>query len=258
LVAFWTAWALATEAPSAEASPAPEGPPVAEEVVVYGEYRVQMARAALEQNLRAQGYRLARDKDGHAVWRHDIPYRAEVHLTDHGTFWTERQPIRIEGREMPWAERNSPLAWAGCVIWIPLCVRPGGQVISQRRFQQMEARTSRSVQPEVQVWNDRIADRAIEVKLQDLGERLELLWLVGHPLEGGPPLASIDERKAALLAYWATRTDTVWGAQIRAAVEGFLRAVVQTSETPLTEAELAAFNATAPQPLVLTPGARVP
>ena len=50
------------------------------------------------------------------------------------------------------------------------------------------------------------------------------------------------ERRAALLDFWDSRTDTEWGEVIRGGVESFCRGVVQHSDTPFTPEEIAAFN----------------
>ena len=61
---------------------------------------------------------------------------------------------------------------------------------------------------------------------------LQKLWDEGLPLEGEAVLATHSERRAAIYAFWSTRTDTPHGEAVRQAVEGFVRGVVQTSEHP--------------------------
>ena len=250
-------WALAQEP---EPSP-PEAEPDADdvlvvdsedsdtayEVVVYGEHRVQEARREIDHTLRQAGFTIVKERNGRTIYRHENPTGGEVVVhEEEGFMRVKRQPVRVEGVEMPWAERNSPLAWAGCVIWLPACVRPGGQLQSRRRHMSAETEAAQRVQDEVSTWAERIADLAVDRKTAALPERLEALWDDGAPLEGDGVLPDAEARRRALFDFWATRTDTVWGEEVRQAVEAFLRAVVQPSDHPFTEGELAALNADSP------------
>jgi hypothetical protein len=218
----------------------------AEEVIVYGELQVIEARRDVDAALRMGGFTLIVEKDGKTIYRHENPYGGEVVIhEEEGFMRVKRQPVRFEGREMPWARRNSALAWAGCVIWLPLCVRPGGQVQAHRRHMAAETRAARLAQPGVNDWSARIADLAVDRKSALLPDKLKALWEHGTPLDDpeASPLLSGEARRRALFDFWASRTDTVWGEEIRATVESFLRAVVQSSDYPITAEELAAWNA---------------
>ena len=169
------------------------------EVDVYGRLLVEQAKAEVYSDLLDAGYTERVRKDDVAIFRHPDPWKGEVHIHDDGWMRVKRQAIQIEGREMPWAKRNSPLAWAGCVVWMPLCVRPAGQTIAKRKYQDYEARVVQHVQPDVVVWGDRIADVAVYERVELLPERLEALWQDGVPLTGGPdaePLPTVEARKA--------------------------------------------------------------
>ena len=143
------------------------------EVDVYGRLLVEQAKAEVYSDLLDAGYTERVRKDDVAIFRHPDPWKGEVHVHDDGWMRVKRQAIQIEGREMPWAKRNSPLAWAGCVVWMPLCVRPAGQTIAKRKYQDYEARVVQHVQPDVVVWGDRIADVAVYERVELLPERLE-------------------------------------------------------------------------------------
>jgi hypothetical protein len=93
-------------------------------------------------------------------------------------------------------------------------------------------------------YGDRVADVAVAVKVAGMPDKLEALWLHGVPLvEGGAPLLTTTARKQALLDYWESRTDTIWGDRVRASVDAFIRAEVQGSNDAFTDAEIEAFNA---------------
>lgn len=215
-----------------------------EEVIVYGEVRVEQARRKVEQELAEAGYVEKIERDGKTVYRHPRTYMGQMVVDEDGWVVFERQPVQVVAPALPFAEENSAVAWMGCLFWAPACVRAGGQLVGKRKFRGYEHRVVGRVHDDVEDWSDRIADLAIERKLEVLPAQLEALWADGVPLEpDDPPLPTPEARRQALLAFWGSRTDTVWGEQMRDAVEAFCRAVVQRSDHPFTASELAAFNA---------------
>ena len=246
--------AVAQDADEAEAEEADATEEAAEEVVVYGELRVEQARRAVIEELEDAGYdHEVLDLGDRVVYRHAAPWKGEVVLFDDGFAEVRRQPLHAEGVGMPWAKKNSPLAWAGCLIWPWACIRYYGATVSDRKWRATETRPVQRVAPKVRDWGDRIADLSIDRKVEGLPDMLEALWLEGRPLSGrGDALATYRERRAALLAFYGSRTDTTWGRQVQGAVMGFVRAVVQRSDHPFTEAEVAAAAA-AGTPLELGP-----
>jgi len=220
---------------------------VGEEITVYAEERVRRARRVVEEQLARMGYDEEVEQVGdRTVYRHASPWKGEVVLHDDGWTVVRRQPLRVEGRKMPWTKANTPVAWAGCFIYPWFCVRTGGVLIGRNKWRAVEGRTVDGIQPDVRRWGDRIADLATSRKVGDLPDRLEALWSEGTPLSGGPPLATHAQRRQALMSFWASRTDTVWGEQVRRAVTSFCRAVVQSSDHPFTDAEIESFNAGRP------------
>ncbi|MEQ1502010.1 MAG: hypothetical protein ABMB14_07250, partial [Myxococcota bacterium] len=218
------------------------------EVVVYGELQVAKARQAVVQTLTELGYDAqVIDRGDHVVYRHEEPWHGEVVVYDDGWVQVERQPMRVEGRQMPWAARNSPGAWAGCVVWPWLCIRASGATFGHRKWMGLESRTVDAVAPKVRDFGDRVADLATTRKVDALPDRLIALWDDGRPLDpAAPTLATPADRRRALYTYWVSRTDTEWGHAVQDAVEAFCRAVVQTSDAPFTPAELAALAQDAP------------
>jgi len=209
---------------------------------VYDDLLVEQARAKVTNQLMDDGYDEVVRKDDYTIYRHELPYMGEVRVYDDGWMMVKRQKLQIEGREMPWAKKNSPLAWAGCVVWMPLCVRPAGQTLSKRRFRGTETEVVHGTQPGVAVWSERIADQATHKAVEQLPQELQALWDVGTPLVSDHPLPSYAERRHELLLYWDSRTDTPWGEMVRASVESFCRGVVQHDDAPFTAAEIAEFN----------------
>lgn len=215
-----------------------------EEVTVYAEERVRQARERVVQELEALGFVQSEKVGDREVFRHDAPWKGEVVLHDDGWTVVRRQPLRVEGRQMPWTRANTPVAWAGCLAYPWLCVRWGGMLVSTRKWRAQEGRTVERIHADVEVWGDRIADLQTQRKTNRLPEALEALWERGVPLEPGAEILSTPEaRRAAILAYWDSRTESSWGHSVRGTVESFCRAVVQTSDHPFTDDEIASFNA---------------
>jgi len=214
------------------------------EVVVYGEMLVEQARQQLEKDLAEAGYKKGKVKDDRVIYRHDSVWKGEVHVYDDGWYRTKRQKVKFEAIEVPWAEKGSPLAVAGCVIYSPMCFRPGGALIGQRKFRSHETRVVQHINHDAEEWAERISDLAVDRKVEHLPARLEDLWANGTPLEigGGEPIETMGARRQAIFEFWDSRTDTPWGEVVRRAVEAFCRGVVQHSEDPFTDAEIAAFN----------------
>jgi hypothetical protein len=203
--------------------------------VVYGEHLVQQSRKKVEAELVSQGYDQITRKEGYTLYRHDSTWKGEVRVYDDGWVQIRRQPVRLGP-----PEGLHPLF---CVFVTP-CVRPGGQTVGKAKFSAQKRRALVDLQPLARQYGDRVADLHVDDMLNTLPDKLLALWETGAPLEDGEaPLPTLAERKVALLAYWDSRTDTVWGRRVRAAVETFIRAEVQAGPNPFTAAEVQAFNA---------------
>lgn len=209
-----------------------------EEVVVYSELLVREARQALVERAAQQGYTQVIERDDKTILRHVATYRGEVVLYDDGRVKIRRQPIQFKA---PGDEKKVG-NWLWCALLVP-CIRPSGQTVSKRRYATYKREAMDAITPQLAEFESRLADYGLSQKIEALPDQMMALWEEGEPLESGPKLQTIDERKAALLQYWDTRTETAWGDRVRATIESFLRGVVQTSETPLTKEELYRFNA---------------
>jgi len=221
-----------------------------EEITVYAEERVRQARERVVEQLDHLGYDQVEKVGDREVYRHTEAWKGEVVLHDDGWTVVRRQPLRVEGRAMPWTRANTPVAWAGCFLYPWLCIRSGGTTISKAKWRAVEGRTVESMHGDVRQWNDRIADLHTRRKVGRLPDAMEELWDDGQPLEvglgqddRGEVLATMAERRQALFAYWDSRTETVWGDDVRRSIEGFCRAVVQRSEHPFSDEELERLNA---------------
>ncbi len=216
-------------------APAEEGEDI-DTIVVYGEWRVGHARNQVARALESEGFDERIRRDGYTVFRHDQAWKGEVLVFDDGRVRHKRQPVQIG----PTAGRS----WLPCLLIVTGCIRAGGQTVSKRKLRAQRREVLTSVEPLVDTWVDRIADLRTDENLASLPERLDALWTEGTPLDPGEPrLSTPAARRQALLDYWDSRTDTVWGRRMQAAVEVFLREVVQYSAHPFTDDELRAFEA---------------
>jgi hypothetical protein len=239
--------ALALAAPSTGAEEVvvdePEVEEPALEIIVHGELLVEQARRRVIEDLQGIGYSTAIRKDDHLLLRHVDPWKGEVRVYDDGWVMMKRQPVQIEGREMPWAPKNSALAWAGCVVWPWLCLRSGGQLVSERKLMGQKVRTLAPMDADIDEYGDRVADMHVDERASSLPDRLERLWYEGQSLNGsGVILLDVALRRASLLDFWDSRTDTPWGNQVRAVVEAFIREEVQDGPHAFTDADIAEFN----------------
>ena len=211
-------------------------------IIVYGESPADKAKRELVQRLDDLGYQRGLVRGDKTIIRHPDPWKGQFVLHEAGWMELKRQPVQVEGREVSWAKRNTPLAWAGCVLWPHACVRVGGVAVSKRKFRGLKGRVLEQAQPLATVWSDAVADEAFEHKLAALSLQLEALWQDGTPLVSGTARMTPPERKAELLAYWNSRTADRWGAQLRAAVRSFILGVVQSSDHRFSEEELLKFD----------------
>lgn len=228
--ALWLVSALAADGDP----PPPERDP---DIVVVGDRLIDPERIALEKQLLAQGFQRVLRKDGYTVFRHDEAWRGEFRVHDDGWVRFKRQPVQFR------PGRDTAIGWMSCALLFP-CVQAGGQTIAGRKWRGVRRRQTEAAEPFVDRWSDRVADRSVDRVVNDLPDRLTVLWRDGVPLEPtDPPLLTVEDRKRALLAFWESRTDTVWGDRVRAVVEIFIRAEVQPGPDRFAPDEIAAFNA---------------
>jgi len=209
-----------------------------DEVVVYSERLVYQARQELIEAAAEQGYIKEIRKGDRLILRHPATYHGEIVLHDNGLVEIKRQPVQFR----PPFAKVTPASWLTCILF-PLCIRANGQMVSGRKYRHYEREAWSGVGDEATQLNDRIADLATDRRLNELPDQLQALWDDGVPLDGGTGKVAYGEaRRAALFAYWDSRTENLWGQQVRDAVVSFMRGVVQNSETPYTDAEVRRLN----------------
>jgi len=208
-----------------------------EVIIVYGEQRVEEARDQVIADLTGLGYRKLVDKGDRLVLKHETSWKGKVVLHDDGFLEFRRQGPKGTMPDTFFRRASPAVGWVPCLVVPTACVKVGGVVVSKRKLRHIEVRTTQYVAHDLSELNARMADLAVDELLDELPDRLEACWAQGVPLDGDAPLVSMEQRRAHLLAYWASRTDTVWGDRVREVVGSFLRGQVQSSDHPITLAE---------------------
>lgn len=212
----------------------------AEEVIVWGR-RVEEARAEVVRSLDELGYEATRDRDGRTVFKHPAGWKGKVVLFDDGYLQVRRRGPFL--REPPAFPGTGVPAYPLCIVAPTFCVGAGSWYVSDNRWDAVETTVADATVAPLGTLGDALADRSIARTIDVLPLRLEGLWRDGTPLVSDHALPTPAERRAELLAFWDSRTENAWGEQVRALVASFVRAVVEESEQPYTEAERMAFEA---------------
>ena len=208
---------------------------VDEEVVVVGDGSAAAWREALDTEILELGYREGIRRGDHVVYRAEDPWKPRIVVYDAGYAVFEREPPHVG----PMA--NGPWGTLGSAVCIPpiVCAYFNGWAVSKRRYMGVRDRHTDAIAEELRGWREAVADEAFQWRLDyEIPQALEALWRDGTPLQAGEPaLATPEARRAAVLDFWATRTDTESGRIVQEVVEAWLASVVQPSEWPVTEAE---------------------
>jgi hypothetical protein len=228
----------ASGAASEPASAATEAAP-SEEITVWGE-AVERARQAVVDQVVGLGYDKVRDRGDRTVLRHELGYKGKVVLYDDGRLAVRRTPPK--GRKLDPIGGTRIRPYFLCLIDPWACVDLGSWSVSDRRWGQTEDGVVEATADPLGALGDRMADAALATRLEDIPQALDALWTRGAPLQGTDPVPTYRERRAALLAFWDSRTETVWGQAVRDAVAAFVRAEVQPGDHPFTAEEQAWFD----------------
>jgi hypothetical protein len=205
-----------------------------EQITVY-DVRVAERRQAIVQELRQLGYTQVKREDGRAVFRSDVSWHPDVLLYDDGFMLLRRPPPRFAPPDAP-GLAGSPLA---CVLLLP-CTRVGGLFVSGRKLEPQKSEVALQTHDVIESWRTAVVDDAMRERLSvGIPTLLDAIWLGGTGPDG-ESLPTPADRRAALLDFWATRSDTPEGDEARAIAATYIEQMVQTSDTPLLPDELAA------------------
>jgi hypothetical protein len=215
----------AAEPDDARADAPADAPRGSDELDVHAASRVRAARRALDHALGNEGYRARRHTHGYTVYRRPGAGHPVLLVYDDGWVRLQRQPLSLPRIEAAPVDPSSSVGGALQVVTPFSGPRVGNG---------NAARVLTVIQPTLRDLANAVAAEAMDTRENvDIPAELDAIWARPDPA----PL-----RRAALLSYWDERTETPEGERAREAIERFLTAVVSTSDTPFTRAEIAAFN----------------
>ena len=240
-------WALAQEGETLEpeetarvTETAPE-----ESVVVDWFGRVGHARMEVERTLQGMGWDQRRRRRGDwVIYTHPSPWKPKVMIHDDGFMVIRRRGVHIARPQM--ADLNgweAPLEIALCFVAPLACVHMEGLVVADPILERQKQILVDGASPSVRPLADSLANREVQKRLEALPITLDRIWIFGENPWTGEPLADHAARRTLLLDQWLWPADNEQGNQVRAAVEDYLRYMVQASEHPCTEEEISATNA---------------
>ena len=213
-----------------------------EEVTVWGEVAVRQHRSAIVRDIEALGYRSVDKTEGRVLFKPPERWMSRIWLQADGTLHHLR-PV---------------LAWkrADAVEWDPVDAAPfertpvgtasGAAVAGQAGFWVLPAerilrpereRVEAAAEASLEAMRSAIRETSFQGDLQAIPERLDALWASGEALTPGDPNIAAPDRKATILHYWATRTDTREGDLVAEAVVRWLRGTLQDTPDAVTPAE---------------------
>lgn len=242
-------------APAAQTAPtAPDAQPPAadpgvvpnEEITVWGE-RVKHARGELDHSLRAYGYHQKRVRNGFTVYGRSGKdrWKPKLLVNDDGVVMFRNPRILVQSpvlvgqpsltSEMApgFADSASGQPDRGSLSFGFPVVVPRKRIQNQEQGRVMDA-----IGDDLHAWRQALDGQGEATLLQHLPETLDAIWQKGLDPDGRD-LPDAAARRAALIDLWASRADTPAGVAARGMIADYLTEVVQSSPTPLSEAELA-------------------
>lgn len=204
------------------------------EMTVFGDLAIKRASDDLIQKMESLGYRTKRDGD-RIVFRPPLGWMGAA-IFEGGQFRFRRSLAGLTGPDdsvnMELFRRldptTDPVEGYGLRVWL---------LPKAKKVEPLQAEVIEAIQPELSRYNAVVAATALQQKLFALPERLDAVWTSGTPLVGTAPLETPEARRRHVLEFWSSRASTPEGRQEARAVGDWLSAVVQTSDTPITDAE---------------------
>ncbi len=215
------------------------------EIEVWGESAVRVARGDVVQEMRGLGYRPVDQSGGRVLFLppRDARWVGRIWLEGDGSLKFVRPFLTWKGLEdASWIDPESTAAFSrdrppvagqtGWVLWPSLAVlEPSWEGVRE------------AVEPSLDTYRKVLTRTALEERLQAIPGRLDRLWNLGEPLEGGAPLTSVAERREALLRYWATLPGTPEGVRAVRLVEGWFDEALGSGDEAFTEEEVSRAEA---------------
>lgn len=236
--------------PGAELDVAPDAD-IDEEMTVWGSGAINRAREKVVRSMRAQGWEpKARRDDGTLVFAGPEGWMGAALISADGLIRFRRRLVNLSRQEPIELAPDSRVSSADRVARTgDPSVGTGGGIsgpASKRKLQAVQSELQENVDEELRGLRRVIAETALREQLGAIPPRLQRLWSEGLPVQGTTVHATPADRRAALVAYWASRPATRFGRMAQQAVADFVQEVVQNSDDPFTQAELDAAHQAQP------------
>ncbi len=209
------------------------------EMTVYGRLAIDRALDDVVDKMEYLGYTARRDGD-RVVFKPPLGWMGKAILED-GQLEFRRSVAGLAGPDdsvnMELFRRidpnKPPTEGYGLRLWL---------LPSEKKVEPLRAEVVEAVGPELSRYNAVVARTALQERLADLPDRLDGVWNNGTPLVGMATLDTRTARRRHVLEYWATRASTPEGRLTARKVADWLDAVVQESDSPITDAERSEFE----------------
>lgn len=210
------------------------------EVLVIGEQVISAARDDVVRKMKDQGWRAKRKRDGRILFRGPEAWMGKATLMPTGDLNFTIPALALDGlggidaTYDPSKTANNDVK--GGTVGASFSL-PAGEA---RKVRALQGEVYDAVKPQVDDLRNKLAMRSFSAKVSELPERLDALWERGESLDGGSTVTDPAKKRAQVLDYWSTRTDTPEGRTISRTVEIWLRQTVMDSADPVTPEEAAA------------------
>ncbi len=217
-----------------------DGQPEFLEIVVVSPLAVSAARDAVIRAMTKVGWKSKRRRDGTVLFRGPEGWMGKAVLTGNGELEFNQPVLAFGGiKETEGnydASRSSLNGYqGGGTVGISTVPLPNKAIVLRAQQEIAEA-----VRDDVIAYRLTLQQRYFSAYVTDLPVRLDALWERGESLDGGPVVTEPAKRRAAVLEFWSSRTDTPEGRTVSRTLENWLRGVVMDSPHPVTPEEAAA------------------
>jgi hypothetical protein len=214
---------------------------ISEEVLVIGNQVIAARRDDVVRSMEDLGWKARRRRDGIVTFRPPQSWMGKAHLLTTGDLDFTQPVLAFNGARNAGggydnqnARDNDQQAGTVGVSVSPL---PDRRVVRST-----QVRIRETMADSVMAYRRAIQGQHLARVLQEIPDRLDGVWTDGLAYDG-TVLSSVEDRRAWILAYWATRTATPEGLAVCRVIEAWLREVIQLSDHPITDAERKATEA---------------
>lgn len=212
-----------------------------EVITVWGPFALRQARAEIVRRMRDIGWK-PRERlrnDGTTVFRGPEPWMGKALLGEDGSLYFTRPILAFEGVGYNDTEfdHNAGLnnTTQSQAVGADFSMLP-----EKAKLDAVHASVIDAIRAELGQYQTVVRETHFRDMVDSVAERLDRLWLTGEALDGSDVLYDTPAaRRRAALSFWANRADNFEGNVVADAAEAWLVNVVEESEHPLTDEEIA-------------------